>query len=157
MSQNVYTAPTSSLETDIVYCRTCGNKLSRSATKCDGCGAEQLIEGKSKIVAGLLAIFLGAFGFHRFYLGQWWGLVYLLLFWTGIPGIIAFIEGIVFFFTSKETWNKKHGNAKGASAVALVAGAFILVFIIGILAAIAVPAYQQYTIRAQQSALGSPN
>lgn len=154
MTTNVYDAPAASLEKDTVYCRECGKKVSRTASVCEGCGAEQFNEGKSKIAAGLFAIFLGSFGFHRFYLGQWWGLFYLLFFWTWIPGLIAFVEGIVFLCTSRQAWNKKYGNTKGGSAIALVIGAFLLIAVIGILAAIALPAYQDYVTRAQQSGLG---
>ncbi|WP_064468002.1 TM2 domain-containing protein [Lederbergia galactosidilytica] len=51
---------------------------------------------KNKVVAGLLGIFLGGFGVHKFYLGQiGLGVVYLLFCWTTIPGIIGFIEGII--------------------------------------------------------------
>jgi TM2 domain-containing membrane protein YozV len=66
-------------------------------------------QGKNKILAGLLALFLGGFGIHRFYLGQWWGLFYLLFVWTFIPSFIAFIESIVFFCASDAEWEKKYG------------------------------------------------
>ncbi len=56
---------------------------------------------KNKIAAGLLAIFLGAFGIHKFYLGQTgWGILYILFFWTGIPGFVGFIEGIIYLCSS---------------------------------------------------------
>ncbi|MES9852473.1 MAG: zinc-ribbon domain-containing protein [Candidatus Thiodiazotropha sp. L084R] len=45
MSENIYDTPASSLEKDTVYCRECGNKLSRTAQSCERCGAEQSIEG----------------------------------------------------------------------------------------------------------------
>ena len=52
---------------------------------------------KNKIVAGLLAFFLGWAGIHRFYLGDIGkGIAYALFFWTGIPFIIGFIDFIVF-------------------------------------------------------------
>ena len=48
---------------------------------------------KEEIVGLLLALFLGGFGVHKFYLrrnvaGVW----YLLFFWTGITAILGFIE-----------------------------------------------------------------
>lgn len=53
---------------------------------------------KDKIVAALLAFFLGVFGAHKFYLGrQGQGIVYALFFWTGIPALVSFIESIVLF------------------------------------------------------------
>ncbi|WP_367118149.1 TM2 domain-containing protein [uncultured Clostridium sp.] len=52
---------------------------------------------KNKIVAALLAIFVGGLGIHKFYLGKiGLGIVYLVLCWTCIPSFIAFIEGIIY-------------------------------------------------------------
>ena len=86
------------------------------ATTCPQCGAT----GKSKVAAGLLALFLGLLGIHRFYLGQIWGLAYLLpfvfLFWTGfvplILIIVCLVEAIVFFCTNDIEWNQKYGFAR---------------------------------------------
>lgn len=64
---------------------------------------------KNKIAAGLLGIFLGGLGVHKFYLGQiGLGIVYLLFSWTGIPMIIGFIEGILYLLTSDAEWAHKH-------------------------------------------------
>ena len=140
----------------MVFCRGCGKEIHESAPTCPQCGALQRIDtpqGKSKVVAGVLAIFLGGIGIHRFYLGQWWGIFYLLLFWTWIPAIIAFIEGIVFLCTSDENWNRAHGHKKNIGAggvVALVIGVIVGIMLVGILAAIAIPAYQDYTERTKQ-------
>lgn len=67
------------------YCAECGSKVkNKNAEVCLNCGSKlkgtkiNITEhiknngkamGNSKIVAGLLAIFLGAMGIHRFYLG----------------------------------------------------------------------------------------
>jgi TM2 domain-containing membrane protein YozV len=41
----------------------------------------------------LLAVFLGNFGIHHFYLRRnGLGMIYLLLSWTGIPAILGFVE-----------------------------------------------------------------
>ena len=95
----------------MVYCRGCGNTIHESAFSCPRCGARQSASagGKNKIVAGLLALFLGGIGIHRFYLGQWWGIFYLLFFWTFIPAFIAFVEALVFFFSSDRAWQEKYG------------------------------------------------
>jgi TM2 domain-containing membrane protein YozV len=120
-----------------------------TAPICPHCGASQRSRGyKSKLAAGLLAIFLGGFGIHRFYLGQWWGVFYLLLFWAMLPGLISLIEGIVFLVTNQESWDKRHNDGKpnlgGEGSVglviALVAAVFIGIMTIGILAAIAIRA-----------------
>ncbi len=55
---------------------------------------------KDNVVAILLAIFLGGFGAHQFYLGRpGLGVLYLLFCWTLIPSIIALIE--CFFLTAR--------------------------------------------------------
>lgn len=57
---------------------------------------KQEMNGKSKVVAGLLAIFLGGLGAHRFYLGQpKKALLYIAgLFFFGISVIVGFFEGV---------------------------------------------------------------
>jgi TM2 domain-containing membrane protein YozV len=65
---------------------------------------------KSKIVAFLLAWFLGGFGFHKFYLGRIGsGILYLIFCWTFIPAIIAFFEGIGYLISSDEAFARKYG------------------------------------------------
>ena len=65
---------------------------------------------KSKIVAFVLAWFLGGIGGHKFYLnrvGQ--GLLYLIFCWTFIPAMIAFVEGIVYLVMDEERFWQKYG------------------------------------------------
>ena len=97
---------------EAIYCSSCGQHMAKEASFCPGCGApnkaaqaNQYIGGdslngmpvKSRVAAGLLAFFLGGFGVHKFYCGQvGLGIIYLLFFWTFIPAIIAFIEGIIY-------------------------------------------------------------
>ena len=62
-----------------------------------------------KLAAGLLGIFLGTIGAHKFYLGQTgWGIVYLLFSWTLIPSIVGIIEGIVYLTMNKENFDRKY-------------------------------------------------
>ncbi len=64
---------------------------------------------KDKVVAGLLALFLGGLGIHKFYLGQaGWGILYLLFFWTFIPAIIAGIEGIIYLVQSDQSFDYQY-------------------------------------------------
>lgn len=71
---------------------------------------------KNKIAAGLMGIFLGIFGIHKFYLGESGkGVLYLLFCWTGIPAIIGFIEGIVYLFMSKEEFDEKYNKKEKAA------------------------------------------
>ena len=54
------------------------------------------VAGNDRVVAAILAIFLGDFGIHHFYTGDTkHGIWHLVFFWTGIPGLIGFIEGII--------------------------------------------------------------
>lgn len=96
------------------HCPACNKALHLSATVCPYCGAIQpgttVRMAKSRIGAALLAIFLGGFGIHKFYLGRtFWGIIYLLFFWTFIPQIIAFIEGILYLLMSDEKFFEKYG------------------------------------------------
>lgn len=64
---------------------------------------------RSKVTAGLLGIFLGVFGIHKFYLGQiWLGILYLAFCWTYIPGFVGFIEGIIYLCTNDEKFQEKY-------------------------------------------------
>lgn len=64
---------------------------------------------KNKVAAGLLAIFLGGLGVHKFYLGKiGMGILYLCFCWTGIPALIGFIEGILYLCSNDENFQLKH-------------------------------------------------
>jgi TM2 domain-containing membrane protein YozV/Tfp pilus assembly protein PilE len=160
---NPYQAPFSSNERIHVSgkmepCKGCGKELHITASFCPSCGASQR-QGryKSKTLATILAFFFGGFGIHRFYLGQWWGIFYLLFFWLWIPAIIALIECIVFLATDQRNWDDKYNEGKPAgpyegrshTLMFVVVGVFAFVIIVGILAAVALPAYQDYSVRVQ--------
>jgi TM2 domain-containing membrane protein YozV len=69
---------------------------------------------KDGTVAVLLALFLGGFGAHRFYMGQVGiGVLYALFFWTFIPAFIALIE--CFLLTGRV----RSYNAEQAQLVAM--------------------------------------
>ena len=73
---------------------------------------------KSKVAAGLLAIFLGWLGIHKFYLGYTWpGIILLLCGTIGwfvffippiIASIIALIEGIIYLTKSDEQFEQEY-------------------------------------------------
>ncbi len=105
------------------FCSHCGQVISLQAEICPKCGVRQMApplaatlmavapNGKSRIVAALLAFFLGSFGVHKFYLGQiGLGVAYLLFCWTFIPSIIAFFEFIFFLIMSDDEFNRKYGH-----------------------------------------------
>ena len=51
------------------------------------------VRRKDATVGVLLALFLGGFGAHKFYMGHiGLGVLYLLFFWTFIPAIVALVE-----------------------------------------------------------------
>nr|WP_298142608.1 NINE protein [uncultured Pseudomonas sp.] len=146
-----YQAPQADLTIASVFCRQCGSKIAADANQCPSCLASQNLNPKSKITAGVLALFLGGLGIHRFYLGQWWGVFYLLFWGSGIPSIVSLVESIVFFCSNESNWQRKYGNVKNGSNVLLaIVCTFIFVAVIGMLAAIAIPQYQQYVERAKQ-------
>ncbi len=81
---------------------------------------------RDEVVGVLLAIFLGCFGIHHFYVGRnGLGILYACLFWTGVPAILGLIE--CFFMPGRV-------RAFNAMQAAGIAGAL----------GIAVPAYVQY-------------
>ena len=95
-----------------VYCYACGQPIDGRAEICPKCGVRQkhAMGQKSRIAAALLALFLGGFGVHKFYLGRVaWGIVYLLFCWTFIPAFVAFIEFIVYLCMSDESFRAKYG------------------------------------------------
>jgi TM2 domain-containing membrane protein YozV len=64
---------------------------------------------KSKVAAGVLAILLGSIGIHKFYLGKiGMGILYLCFCWTGIPGLVGLIEGIIYLCSNDENFQLKN-------------------------------------------------
>jgi TM2 domain-containing membrane protein YozV/ribosomal protein L40E len=107
---------------DEKYCSECGAVIRAKAEICPKCGVRQFPppgtvtaatpDGKSRLAAALLALFLGGFGIHKFYLGRiGWGIVYLLFCWTFIPAIIGFIEGILLLVMSEGDFTRRYGTA----------------------------------------------
>ena len=96
-----------------IYCHGCGSLMHSSALQCPKCGAPSssaVKEGsKDRVTAGLFAILLGGIGAHHFYLGNTLlGILYLLFFWTFIPMIVGFIEGIVYLAQSDQSFARKY-------------------------------------------------
>ena len=106
---------------DEKFCTECGSAIKIKAELCPKCGVRQISapskqgnvapNGKSRMVAALLAFFLGGIGFHRFYLGQvGLGVLYILFCWTFIPAFVAIIDFILLLIMSDEAFNEKYGN-----------------------------------------------
>jgi TM2 domain-containing membrane protein YozV len=72
---------------------------------------------RDEVVGVLLALFLGSFGLHHFYLRRTGlGILYCCFFWTGIPGLIGFFE--CFFMPGRV----REYNAMQAAAIAASLG-----------------------------------
>jgi len=108
---------------DEKFCSECGSVINAKAEICPKCGVRQMAppssnplgktteSGKNKLVAGLLAIFLGGLGIHKFYLGKGLqGVLYLVFFWTFIPAIIGFVEGVNYLLMSEKTFFERYGT-----------------------------------------------
>lgn len=93
-----------------MFCKNCGKEIPDGSTVCYECGAAQNIPdsprntngvqtstaAKSKIIAALLALLLGGWGIHDFYLGfNGKGIAKILL--TCFTGIAGYIWGFVDF------------------------------------------------------------
>ena len=78
--------------------------------------------------------------------------------WTGWLSLLTFVPlvniifGLVLLFAPGTAGPNKYGPPPkaGSSAVIIIIGLFLFIAILGILAAIAIPAYQDYVHRAQQ-------
>ena len=67
---------------------------------------------KDKNLAGILGLFLGTFGVHRFYLGQkGLGIAYLVFFMTGIPTLLGIIDALVFFSMDQDSFDLRYNKA----------------------------------------------
>lgn len=94
-----------------------GGASSSAASSSGSIGTILPAYSKNRIVAGVLAILLGSIGAHKFYLGRWgWGIIYLLLVWTYIPTVVGIIEGIIYLFSSNETFAAKHDRSSFSRA-----------------------------------------
>jgi TM2 domain-containing membrane protein YozV len=86
------------------FCHNCGKEVANGAAACIHCGAMLQVvphpQAKSKLIAGLLGIFLGCYGAHNFYLGHTnKGVTQLLVCLLGsclvVGPLVAFIWGLV--------------------------------------------------------------
>lgn len=99
------------------FCGNCGKPVTPGSAVCMSCGYALTPavnpDAKSKMAAGLLGIFLGAFGVHNFYLGNTGKAVAQLLIsvlscfsLSMISGIWGLIEGILILTGSINTDGK---------------------------------------------------
>jgi len=94
------------------FCTNCGTQMEDNQTKCMNCGKEvggtttsseaqsqttntsTTYQPKSRIAAGVLGLFLGAFGVHNFYLGYTGKAIAQLLLTLLSCGLLSFVSGI---------------------------------------------------------------
>jgi len=110
-----------------VFCYKCGASIFAESEICPHCGVRQkhparhdiLTGDPNRVVAALLAFFLGLLGAHKFYLGQTTaGVVYLIfgtfLCWLIFPAIViwvlALIDGIVYLTYSDEAFAARYAR-----------------------------------------------
>jgi len=110
------------------FCAQCAAATQPGQAICLKCGAAvagsmATTGNKDKIAAALLAIFLGAFGIHKFYLGyKKEGIIMLVIALaagvitcgvaTGIMSIIGLIEGIIYITKSDEDFARTYVHEK---------------------------------------------
>lgn len=67
---------------------------------------------RNRTAAILICFFGGYFGIHKFYLGQnAQGVLYLLFFWTFIPGVISFFDFLGLCFMSDREFEARFNYA----------------------------------------------
>ena len=95
---------------DEKFCESCGEIIKIKAELCPKCGVRQrTASSKSKVVAGVLALFLGGLGIHKFYLGRGgMGVLYLVFCWTFVPAVIGFFEGILLLLMADDKFAAKY-------------------------------------------------
>ncbi|MCD7835347.1 MAG: TM2 domain-containing protein [Lachnospiraceae bacterium] len=94
------------------FCHNCGKAIDQNASVCMNCGVAtssvKPADAKSKIVAGLLGIFLGCFGVHNFYLGYTQKAVIQLV--LTLVGLVLCCVGIgAFIVLGVEIWGLVEG------------------------------------------------
>lgn len=88
-----------------MFCKNCGKEIADDADICTNCGcfvkkgstansvAKENVGDKSRIVSGLLGIFLGGIGAHNFYLRRWANAIIQLV--MSICAFVLMIAGTV--------------------------------------------------------------
>lgn len=114
---------------DEKFCTDCGAVIKLKAEICPKCGVRQSVpndntmllgsknadNGKNKMLAAILAITVGAFGVHKFYLGKTLhGVLMLLALFSFIlswlPFIIALVDTAILVSMKDSDFNDKYGH-----------------------------------------------
>ncbi|ELZ04241.1 TM2 domain-containing protein [Natrialba aegyptia] len=98
------------------YCVECGERINAQAEICPECGVRQPSYRGSgvdsdRLAASILALLLGTLGAHKFYQGNVkLGVIYLCFFWTGIPGLLGIVEGILMLVADDIEYEEKYAD-----------------------------------------------
>jgi len=141
----------------MVFCRGCGKEIHETAPSCPHCGA---LQGDVKVSwSGVVPDGIKGWSWGAFFLNWIWAIGNRT--WIGLLAFIPYvglIMAIVLGFKGREwAWKNKewesveHFNRVQKKWSYWGVGIFGFVFIGGIFAAIAIPAYQDYVERAQQA------
>ncbi|WP_081801504.1 TM2 domain-containing protein [Herminiimonas sp. CN] len=112
---------------DEKFCHECGEIIRAKAEICPKCGCRQhdvrpirtngldsVFSGapeKSRTTAAALALLLGGFGAHKFYLGKpLHGILYAVFVLTFIPAFFGLVEGIHYITMSDDEFSSRLSN-----------------------------------------------
>lgn len=112
---------------DQKFCFECGGAINAKAEICPKCGVRQMPppsplaspptalrsagERKSKFSAGLIALFLGGIGIHKFYLNRTKeGVLYLLFCWTLVPSVLGLLDALNLFTMNQTLFDERYNS-----------------------------------------------
>ncbi len=147
----------------MVHCRGCGKQIHETAVSCPHCGAPQGVPtggGAASIAAplpeGIKGWSWGAFLFNWIWAafnGVWIGLIALIPFVGIVMAFVLGFKGREWAWRAKQ-WDSVEHFQRVQRAWSLWSLVFVIVpILLGILAAVAIPAYQDYVARAKAAQL----
>ena len=94
------------------YCADCGDRRAKKFPLQSPIGSTQVagyhIPQKDRSISVALALVLGGFGAHKFYLDKpGKGLLYAAFCWTGIPSIVGLVEAVKYIRMSEEEFSAR--------------------------------------------------
>lgn len=150
---------------NMIFCRSCGAQMHESAPTCPKCGAinEAVISSPVALTPDTIPPGVKGWSWGAFFLNWiwaagnqvWWGLLALVPFVGIIMTVILGIKGREWAWKAKKWQSVDDFNRvqkKWSMWALIIVG---VTFVVGILSAIAIPAYQDYKVRAIAAQYGS--